>query len=209
MAREVYRAQVDLLVRALRVVARESNFVLKGGTAINLFYRDMPRLSVDIDLTWLPVEERRETLANIDAVLWRLQGSLEAELRGVQVRVAEQGDDKRLLVRQGNAEIKIETSPVMRGTVHEPQLLRLVPRAEEEFGFAEMKVVAFPDLYAGESECKLPGTYRRVVIKTKVHSMGFSEATAVDSGISPHDEFASRACDVPVQMKAGIASRQG
>lgn len=53
-------------------------------------------------------------------------------------------------MRQGNAEIKIETSPVMRGTVHEPQLLRMVPRAEEEFGFAEMQVVAFPDLYAGK-----------------------------------------------------------
>jgi len=150
MAREVYRAQVDLLVRALRVVARESSFALKGGTAINLFHRDMPRLSVDIDLTWLPVEERREALANIDAALRRVQNNLEAELRGVQVRVAEQGDDKRLLVRQGNAEIKIETSPVMRGTVHEPQLLRLVPRAEEEFGFAEMQVVAFTDLYAGK-----------------------------------------------------------
>src|SRR5690625_1797486 len=108
MAREVYRAQVDLLVRALRVVARESSFALKGGTAINLFHRDMPRLSVDIDLTWLPVEERREALANIDAALRRVQNNLEAELRGVQVRVAEQGDDKRLLVRQGNAEIKID-----------------------------------------------------------------------------------------------------
>lgn len=159
MAREVYRAQVDLLVRALRVVALEGNFALKGGTAINLFHRDMPRLSVDIDLTWLPVEERREALANIDAALRRVQNNLEAELRGVQVRVAEQGDDKRLLVRQGNAEIKIETSPVMRGIVHEPQLLRLVPRAEEEFGFAEMQVVAFTDLYAG----KLVGMFQFVV----------------------------------------------
>lgn len=150
MARDVYRAQVDLLVRALRVVAREGSFALKGGTAINLFHRDMPRLSVDIDLTWLPVEERKVALANIDAALKRLQDKLEAELRNAQVRVAEQGDDRRLLVRQGTAEIKIETSPVMRGAVHEPQLLRLVPRAEEEFGFAEMQVVAFPDLYAGK-----------------------------------------------------------
>jgi predicted nucleotidyltransferase component of viral defense system len=51
MAREAYAAQVALLVRLLPFVAAEKVFALKGGTAINLFYRDMPRLSVDIDLT--------------------------------------------------------------------------------------------------------------------------------------------------------------
>lgn len=110
----------------------------------------MPRLSVDIDLTWLPIGERSEALENIDYALKRLQGRIESELGGGRVLVAEQGDDKRLLVRQGSVEIKIETSPVMRGVVHEPQLLRMVPPAEEQFGFAEMQVVAFPDLYAGK-----------------------------------------------------------
>jgi hypothetical protein len=40
-----------LLVEVLPVVAGEPCFALKGGTAINLFVRDLPRLSVDIDLT--------------------------------------------------------------------------------------------------------------------------------------------------------------
>ena len=44
-------------VRALPHVAEEKAFALKGGTAINLFIRNMPRLSVDIDLTYLPVRE--------------------------------------------------------------------------------------------------------------------------------------------------------
>ena len=52
---ERYVAQVRLLVDVLPDIAKESAFALKGGTAINLFYRDMPRLSVDVDLTWLPV----------------------------------------------------------------------------------------------------------------------------------------------------------
>ncbi len=150
MARETYRAQVQLLVRALRVASGESDFALKGGTAINLFYREMPRLSVDIDLTWLPVEGRQEAMANIDAALRRLQSGLEREIRGVQVQVAQQGDDKRLLVQLGNSGIKIETSPVMRGSVHPPQLLRLVPEAEEEFGFAEVQVLTLPEVYAGK-----------------------------------------------------------
>jgi len=56
---EVYRKQAALVVRALPEVAREDCFALKGGTGINLFIRDMPRLSVDIDLTYLPVSRAR------------------------------------------------------------------------------------------------------------------------------------------------------
>lgn len=64
-----YRRQVSLLVRMLPYVAMQDCFALKGGTAINLFYRDMPRLSVDIDLTYVPVESRAESLAAIDAAM--------------------------------------------------------------------------------------------------------------------------------------------
>ena len=58
MTVERYAAQVALLVRMLPEIAEEESFALKGGTAINLFIRDLPRLSVDIDLTYLPVAER-------------------------------------------------------------------------------------------------------------------------------------------------------
>lgn len=64
---EIYRRQVQLLVRALPLVAQEECFALKGGTAINLFHRNLPRLSVDIDLAYLPLAERAESLAGIDA----------------------------------------------------------------------------------------------------------------------------------------------
>ena len=57
-----YLAQVRLLVDVLPNVAAESAFALKGGTAINLFCRDMPRLSVDIDLTWLLIGDRSSSL---------------------------------------------------------------------------------------------------------------------------------------------------
>ena len=68
MARELYAAQVALLVRILPFVAAEEEFALKGGTAINLFYRDLPRLSVDIDLTYLPIKDRAESLAETQVV---------------------------------------------------------------------------------------------------------------------------------------------
>lgn len=69
MAREAYEAQVALLMRILPYVAGEAIFALKGGTAINLFYRDLPRLSVDIDLTYLPIKDRAESLAEINEAL--------------------------------------------------------------------------------------------------------------------------------------------
>ena len=68
---ERYRRQVALLVRTLPFVAEERCFALKGGTAINLFVRDLPRVSVDIDLTYLPVASRDESLRDVDAALRR------------------------------------------------------------------------------------------------------------------------------------------
>ena len=69
---ERFRRQVALLVRTLPVVAEETCFALKGGTAINLFVRDLPRLSVDIDLTYLPMASREASLADIGAALGRI-----------------------------------------------------------------------------------------------------------------------------------------
>ena len=67
-----YVAQVRLLLSVLPDIATETVFALKGGTAINLFYRDMPRLSVDVDLTYLPVADRQSSLEDMDDALNRI-----------------------------------------------------------------------------------------------------------------------------------------
>jgi Nucleotidyl transferase AbiEii toxin, Type IV TA system len=82
---ERYRRQVALLVDAMPFVAAERDFALKGGTAINLFVRDMPRLSVDIDLTWLPIAGRPESLTSIDAAMKRMAAALRTGMRGARV----------------------------------------------------------------------------------------------------------------------------
>lgn len=69
---DTYRNQVALLIRTLPSVVAEECFAMKGGTAINLFVRDLPRLSVDIDLTYLPVQDRATSLATIDAAMARI-----------------------------------------------------------------------------------------------------------------------------------------
>lgn len=79
--REQYMRQVELLMRTLPYIARQKVFALKGDTAINLFYRDMPRLSVDIDLVYLPVEDRDTTLSGIDRALESIREDLHRGLR--------------------------------------------------------------------------------------------------------------------------------
>ena len=106
--------QVRLLLSVLPDIAKEPAFALKGGTAINLFYRDMSRVSVDIDLTYLPVADRESSLDNIDASLDRIARAITVRNPRVKAqRIAGGGiNDTRILVSDGQAQIKIETSPV-------------------------------------------------------------------------------------------------
>ena len=77
MENAAYKRQVALLLNVLPEVAKEPCFALHGGTAINLFVRDMPRLSVDIDLTYIPLEDRATSLTNIAAALERIKKNIE------------------------------------------------------------------------------------------------------------------------------------
>jgi len=150
---EVYRRHVSLLIRILPLVAAEECFALKGGTAINLFVRDMPRVSVDIDLTYLPVSSREESIAAIDAAMNRIAQRVRDTLRGVQITATEMKPEKaifKMLVRHEGAQVKIEVTPVLRGCVYEPELRAVSPSVEDAFGFAEIQVVSFADLYAGK-----------------------------------------------------------
>lgn len=145
-----YRQQVHLLVQILPLVAEESVFALKGGTAINLFVRNMPRLSVDIDLAFLPAGERKEDLAQCTAALARIAFNIRQRL-GVDARQESNRDDElRVIVRSARSQVKIEVSPVLRGTLHPPQILDVAEAVEEAFGFASVPVVSLPDLYGGK-----------------------------------------------------------
>lgn len=133
----------------LPIIANERIFALKGGTAINLFVRNFPRLSVDIDLSYLPLEPREEAIANVRAALQRIVEHTN-NLQGLKARLQDnQGDELRIIVT-GSATIKIELSPVARGTLHDPEVLAVVEDVETEFGYAEIAVVSMPDLYGGK-----------------------------------------------------------
>lgn len=148
----LYYKQVQLLVQLLPLVAEEACFALKGGTAINLFVRDLPRLSVDIDLVYLPVNSRQEALNDITEALTRIAQNINKAFSDAEVieSFKDKPDALRLVVSRKEVKIKIELSPVLRGTVFDPLVREVCSKVENEFGYAEMAVVADSDLYAGK-----------------------------------------------------------
>jgi hypothetical protein len=83
-----FTEQARLLVALLPSVAKQSCFALKGGTAINLFVRDMPRLSVDIDLAYLPLEDRDTSLTGIDTALGEITADIERHIPHAEVKAS-------------------------------------------------------------------------------------------------------------------------
>lgn len=142
--------QVALLVRTLPVVALENCFALKGGTAINLFVRNFPRLSVDIDLAYIPLENRDEALPHVREALSRIASILETQSGLNAVLQTNNSDEMRIIVSSEDAQIKVEVSPVARGTLYPPDERDIVETVEDEFGFAAIQVVSLPDLYGGK-----------------------------------------------------------
>ncbi|TVQ28391.1 MAG: hypothetical protein EA370_16680, partial [Wenzhouxiangella sp.] len=127
----VYLDTARLLTQVAPLVFRDDTFALKGGTAINLFVRDMPRLSVDIDLVFpdhtLP---RDQALARINDALRQAADRLNK--RGFQTHApAADAGETKLLVRSGRIEVKIEANFVLRGTVQPVRQASLTPIARD------------------------------------------------------------------------------
>ncbi len=158
-----YADRVKLLVEILPTLSAEKRFALKGGTAINLFERDLPRLSVDIDLTWLPVGEFANDAREISAALTSIGEKLRSGSLRLQVQASGTNETgvHRLIASRGRSRVQIETTPVMRGTVHPVRTLTVQPSVESAFGFVEMQVLDFADLYAGKLAAALSRQHPR------------------------------------------------
>jgi len=149
---QTYLDTARLLTRVAPLVFVGDTFALKGGTAINLFVRDMPRLSVDLDLVFpdyrLP---RDEALGRINETIRKSVERLNK--RGFQTHVPASGDagETKLLVRQGATEVKVEVNFVMRGTVQPVRMASLTPNARDTLeADIEIPVVSLEDVYGGK-----------------------------------------------------------
>jgi predicted nucleotidyltransferase component of viral defense system len=165
-----YYKQVQLLVQLLPLIAEENCFALKGGTAINLFVRDLPRLSVDIDLVYLPINNRQEALNDITRSLARIAQRIKKVFLDIEIieSFKSKPDALRLVISKKGVKIKIELSPVLRGTVFEPEVRDVCQKVEDEFGYAEIAVVALPDLYAGKICAALDRQHPRDLYDAKI-----------------------------------------
>jgi len=139
-----YKAQVDLLLQTIPFIAKEKIFALKGGTAINLFEWDMPRLSVDIDLTYLPIDDRKSALKNISDGLSRIKSDLEQSIQNISVTAASRdGQDVKINCQLPGAQIKIEVNTTTRGSIRPTRLMRVRDAVEDAFGkFATVSCIA-------------------------------------------------------------------
>lgn len=176
MSYQNYKKQVNLLLSVLPIVALEDCFALHGGTAINLFVRNMPRLSVDIDLTYLPIQDRDSVLAAIDTSFLRIKQTIENRLP--DTTVIHKQKEAKLLVSNNNATIKIEVNLIKRGCFNTPITMQLCESAQQEFGvFCEIKVVDEAHLFGGKICAALDRQHPRDLFDVKylLQTNGFTD----------------------------------
>jgi len=150
----VYFKQAELLLRIIPLIDGEAVFALKGGTAINFFARDLPRISVDIDLVYLPIAERDLSLREISAALVRISQNVESRIPGTKVFFKKiKGTDflSDLFVQRQETMVKIEPNLVIRGSVYPPERRVLSPKAGDHFEISvECQILSEDELYAGK-----------------------------------------------------------
>ena len=149
---KAYADTVRLLLAAAPDVFANDIFALKGGTAINLFVRDMPRLSVDIDVVYIPWQTPRdEALAAISGELDGIAKRLaKLRLRTRKVASKDLGDTK-LLIESEDSQVRVEVNVVFRGTVLPIERRVLTPRTAEMFSAElELPMLATAELYGSK-----------------------------------------------------------
>ena len=148
-----YLATARLLVEVASLVFEGGGFALKGGTAINLFLREMPRLSVDLDLVFTNHQmPRAEALAAINEGLRASRDRLLK--RGFQVQALSSASDMgetKLLVRRDDLSVKIEVNTVIRGTIHSTRIVSLTPAASHALmADLELRLLSPEEIYGGK-----------------------------------------------------------
>ena len=149
---QVYLDSARLLTRVAPLVLTDGTFALRGGTAINLFMRDMPRISVDLDLVFPDHTLSREgALRRISEAIRQSSALLKKQDFQIFAPASADAVETKLLVRQGSIEVKIEVNYVMRGTVKPVRMASLTQNARDTLqADIEIPVVSLEDMYGGK-----------------------------------------------------------
>jgi predicted nucleotidyltransferase component of viral defense system len=148
-----YYDQVELLLTVLPALNEVKDFALKGGTSINLFFRDMARLSVDIDLALIKILDRDSSIKLIDSNLELFSRRVKQINPSLKIAPKKLSDGfvRSLLIENNKAQIKVEVNDIIRGSVYPCEIKELCPKAQEEYErFVEVQSYSFYDLFAGK-----------------------------------------------------------
>lgn len=172
MKKVLYNSQVELMLKLLPIVADETCFALKGGTAINFFIRDLPRLSVDIDLTYMPLEDRVTTGKNITKALSNISRSVESKYSNIQVKQTtfdKENFINRLIITNNKVRVKIEPNYVLRGSVYKTDTFVTTKKVKQLYNSeAKMKLLSVADLYGGKICAMLDRQHPRDIFDIKI-----------------------------------------
>ena len=164
--KDKYKKQVALLIRIMPSVYRIKEFAVHGGTAINLFHKNMPRYSVDIDLTYIPIENRETSLKTINQKLLEIKKAIEKSIPGIIVR--HKPDVWKLLCTLGEATVKIEVNGTKRGLIGSTVDKLLCDKAQKEFNMGcKARTVSFSQLYGGKITAALSRQHPRDLFDCK------------------------------------------
>ncbi len=177
--KDVYKKQVALLLDILPEITKEDVFALHGGTAINLFSLNMPRLSVDIDLTYIPASNNRYTdLRNIRSALDRIKERLKKQMPAIRFSDSQRAEEElKLICTVPDAMVKVEVNQINRGLIAEPELMVLCDKAQETFNkFCEVRAVSQKQLWGGKINAALDRQHPRDLfdVKNLITEIGYS-----------------------------------
>lgn len=163
----IYLQKVELLLKILPFVTDEECFAIHGGTAINLFVKNLYRLSVDIDVTYIPIEDRDASFSHINDALLRIAGRVERSFP--EVRVILRLDICKITCESRGCQVKIEVNQTKRGLVcGEAVLMPLCEKARSLFGVeVDARIVSLPQLYGGKISAALSRQHPRDLFDVK------------------------------------------
>lgn len=197
----VYAQKVELLLRLMPIVMEEGVFAVHGGTAINLFLKDLPRYSVDIDLTYIPLADRKQSLEDINLHLASICEQAKKAFKGIHIKP--NYDTSKLLCEWRGKQVKVEVNQTKRGLVGgEATTIPLSDKAQDEFGlYCEANIVPLTQLYGGKIAAALSRQHPRDLFDVKYMDIPLADCREglifclLGSDRPIHESFAPRLID--------------
>lgn len=173
--KNIYAQKAELLLRLIPIVMEEDVFAVHGGSAINLFLKDLPRYSVDIDLTYIPLADRATSINDINLHLESICKMAKRAFKGMHI--VSKLDTCKLLCEYQGRQVKVEVNQTKRGIVGGDVLtLPLSDKAQNEFSlYCEAKIVPLTLLYGGKIAAALSRQHPRDLFDVKYMDLPLSD----------------------------------